>query len=249
MPLGADDGEIVAAELWAAGTTGIQERPDALLAGFTERDQAHRAAAALGGTVRTVSTADILDGQRGLVPTVEAGPFCVHPPEQRPPDGLLGISVDPGHAFGTGSHPSTRLALELLADAVTAGARVADIGCGSGILAIGAARLGARVEAVDHDPAAVTATRANVAANRVIDRVRVSPGSVDAITGPVDIAVINMTIDIHERLAGPVLALRPSTVIVTGILGDQVDRTLACYRGRETQRRAEGEWVGLRLDL
>jgi ribosomal protein L11 methyltransferase len=84
------------------------------------------------------------------------------------PAGRVEIVLDPGQAFGTGDHPTTRLCLRLLEECGCKGARVADIGCGSGILAIAAAKLGAAsVDAVDSDAVAVTATRENAARNSV----------------------------------------------------------------------------------
>ncbi|MGB9751330.1 MAG: 50S ribosomal protein L11 methyltransferase [Roseiflexus castenholzii] len=93
------------------------------------------------------------------------------------PDDLV-VRLDPGMAFGTGLHPTTQLCLIALEQYVTPGMCVLDLGCGSGILAIAAARLGAaRVLALDTDPIAVEATRANAALNNVADRIVVAEGS------------------------------------------------------------------------
>jgi ribosomal protein L11 methyltransferase len=112
-----------------------------------------------------------------------AGRIEVRPPWEAPPASadLVSIVINPGMAFGTGLHETTAACLELLVSEVRAGMRVADIGCGSGILAIAAARLGAReVIATDVDPLAVDATNENIGANGVEDRVRVElePGEV-----------------------------------------------------------------------
>ena len=86
--------------------------------------------------------------------------------------GAIDLVVDPGQAFGTGSHPTTRLSLELLLELEPRGS-LADLGCGSGVLAIAAAKLGfGPVTAIDHEPAALEATRDNAAANGVVlDRI------------------------------------------------------------------------------
>jgi ribosomal protein L11 methyltransferase len=95
---------------------------------------------------------------------------------QPSPDDLV-LRLDPGMAFGTGLHPTTQLCVGFVEQHVRPNMRVLDLGCGSGILAIAAARLGASVLALDTDPIAVTATRENVARNEVGERVTVAEGS------------------------------------------------------------------------
>jgi ribosomal protein L11 methyltransferase len=105
------------------------------------------------------------------------GPLWVGPPWEEPPPDALVVVVDPGRAFGTGAHATTRLCLGLLVDLCTelGGSGVLDVGCGSGVLAIAAARLGyAPVCALDVEPEAVEATRRNVAANGVEVEVRLA---------------------------------------------------------------------------
>ena len=98
--------------------------------------------------------------------TVQIGQLWVGPPWEQPPVDADAIVVDPGRAFGTGGHATTRLCLQLLAE-VERGSLL-DVGCGSGVLAIGAVRLGYEpVTAIDHDPAAVEATLRNAAVNGV----------------------------------------------------------------------------------
>ena len=99
----------------------------------------------------------------------------VRPPWKDPRPGAIDLVIDPAQAFGTGAHPTTRLSLELLLGVEPRGA-LTDLGCGSGVLAIAAAKLGfAPVTAVDNDPAAVEATRANARANGVELRSRRAP--------------------------------------------------------------------------
>ncbi|MGH3995723.1 MAG: 50S ribosomal protein L11 methyltransferase, partial [Pseudonocardiaceae bacterium] len=100
-------------------------------------------------------------------PALVGGRVFVRPPWTEPRPGTLDLAIDPGQAFGTGAHPTTRLSLELLLDLEPDGS-FADLGCGSGVLAIAAARLGfAPVAAVDTELVALEATRANAAANGV----------------------------------------------------------------------------------
>jgi ribosomal protein L11 methyltransferase len=99
-------------------------------------------------------------------PTVVGG-LWLGPPWEQPPDPSCAVVIDPGRAFGTGSHPTTRLCVQLLASTSIRGSLL-DVGCGSGVLAIAAVRLGfANVVAVDVDPVAVETTCANAAANGV----------------------------------------------------------------------------------
>jgi ribosomal protein L11 methyltransferase len=146
-----------------------------------------------------------------------------------PDPGALNIRLDPGLAFGTGSHPTTRLVLGWLERAVRAGDRVLDYGCGSGILALAAARLGAReVAATDLDPLALEATASNARANGVAVGVT-APESIPA--GTFDIVVANI-------LANPLIALEPvlaararagGRLALSGILAAQADEVIAAY--------------------
>jgi ribosomal protein L11 methyltransferase len=146
------------------------------------------------------------------------------------------LEIDPGMAFGTGQHPTTAMCLRTLEDLVRPGMRALDLGCGSGILAIAAAKLGAsRVLALDVDPNAVRAARENAAANGVL-HVEVREGTLvgDARSGPgeaFDIIVANISGLTLERLA-PALAgslSRGGSLITSGFLEDAVDGLCATY--------------------
>jgi ribosomal protein L11 methyltransferase len=130
---------------------------------------------------------------------VVVGRFWVGPPWESPPPGLEPIVVDPGRAFGTGAHPTTRLSLELL-QGIAPGSLL-DIGCGSGVLSIGAAKLGfAPVTGIDLDDAAIEATNANARVNGVDVAAQVADGLADDLP-PADVAVANVALDVVERLA------------------------------------------------
>jgi len=130
------------------------------------------------------------DGWRAFHRPVRAGGLWIGPPWEPVPAGERAVVIDPGRAFGTGAHPTTRLCLELLAE-LPPGSLV-DVGCGSGVLAIAAARLGFDpVVAIDDDPVAVAATEANARVNAVAVAARV----LDALREPVpaaDVAVANV---------------------------------------------------------
>ncbi len=154
-------------------------------------------------------------------------PSWHEPPEPE----AVNVLLDPGIAFGTGTHPTTRLCLEWLDGHVTPGMRVIDYGCGSGILAVAAARLGAaQVWAVDTDPQAVAATRDNATRNGVGDRIEATlPEAV--FNGCADLLVANI-------LANPLIALAPKlsglvcpggVVALSGILPEQADAVANAY--------------------
>ena len=146
-----------------------------------------------------------------------------------PPTAEQVIRLDPGLAFGTGTHPTTRMCLRWIAEHPMAGQRVLDYGCGSGILAIGAALHGARaVDAVDIDPAAVQATQANAVANGV----PLNSGLPDAASGPYDTVLANI-------LATPLKVLAPllcahvaagGSLVLAGILERQTEELQQAYR-------------------
>lgn len=142
------------------------------------------------------------------------------------------LELDPGLAFGTGTHPTTALCLEWLDAARLCGASVLDYGCGSGILALAALKLGARhATAVDNDPQALLATRENAVRNGLADRITVLPPA-DLSETPCDIVLANI-------LAGPLIELAPriaaqvvagGAVVLAGLLDEQEEAVAAAYR-------------------
>jgi len=139
--------------------------------------------------------------------------------------GDIVIEIDPGMAFGTGQHPTTAMCLRALEDCVRPGADVLDLGCGSGILAIAAAKIGAtKVRALDLDPNAVRAARENAVANGVANVVGVREGTLDVAGGPFDVIVANISGLTLERLAADLArSLGPGgSLITSGFLDDAV---------------------------
>lgn len=152
--------------------------------------------------------------------------------EQPPTDPeCVCVSLDPGLAFGTGTHPSTALCLTWLDSRLPPGAEVIDYGCGSGVLAIAAARLGARdAQAFDIDPQALVATRDNAAANHVENVVRVLEDAA-TLRAPVDVVLANILagtlVELAPRLCG---LLRPGgQLVLAGILKQQVHEVRAGF--------------------
>lgn len=139
------------------------------------------------------------DNWRAFHRPVEIGRLWVGPPWEEAPQGLLPVVIDPGRAFGTGAHPTTRLCLELLQELEPAS--LLDLGCGSGVLAIAAARLGfAPITALDNDPEAIEATLANAEANGVSFDVGLADALTDSLP-PAKLVVCNISLQALEELA------------------------------------------------
>jgi ribosomal protein L11 methyltransferase len=156
----------------------------------------------------------------------------VVPSHMEPPEpGAVNLRLDPGLAFGTGTHPTTALCLEWLAENPPRGFEVIDYGCGSGILAVAALKLGAaRVHGVDNDPQALEASRTNARANDVAGGLRLSgPDEPDPPAADLVLANIlaNVLIELQPRLSR---ATRPGgQIVLSGILNDQAGSVMAAF--------------------
>jgi ribosomal protein L11 methyltransferase len=150
----------------------------------------------------------------------------IGPTWDEPPPGRVAVRIDPGLAFGTGSHPTTRLVLNFLEKDIKGGERVLDYGCGSGILAIAAAKLGAaRVDCVDTDPQAVETAIANAHANGV----HVNAALADALPAAhYDLVVSNILAQPLIVLA-PLFAGRGARIALSGILEEQAGELIRAY--------------------
>ncbi len=161
------------------------------------------------------------------------------------------IRLDPGLAFGTGLHPTTRLALQLLEDALTPKMDVLDVGTGSGILAIAAALLGAKhVVATDIDPQAIAAARKNIQENRVENRVEVREGSLPR-NETFDLVVVNILPHVILNLLDRGLwntVREGGHIILSGIIEDRetdILLSVSARGGHIIKRVREGDWIGL----
>lgn len=173
------------------------------------------------------------DGWRAFHEPVEVGGLWIGPPWDAPPDPARAIVIDPGRAFGTGGHPTTRLSVELLAASAVRGSLL-DVGCGSGVLAIAGARLGfAPVRAVDIDPVAVETTLANARVNGVALDAYVADGTRDDV-GRADVVTANVLLRPVEKLLE---RLDAGAVITSGYLSGERPRA----SGWEHVDRREGD--------
>jgi ribosomal protein L11 methyltransferase len=189
--------------------------------------------------------------KRFYFPVLVAGRLYVRPPweEAAQRGGVTEVVIDPGGAFGTGTHPTTRTCLELLLE-VPAGGRFCDLGCGSGVLAIAAAKLGFEpVLGVDADRAALDETRRNARANGV--DVEVAHMDLRREQAPVaDAAAANLTAPLCEAVALSWAGRgeRPGAAIMSGFLREQADAVAAALAQAgltERRRVVSGDWAAV----
>jgi ribosomal protein L11 methyltransferase len=183
------------------------DRVDALeLAAYADGSRIAAARAMLGAGAVELVEAGWEDAWKRFHKPVRIGPLWIGPPWETPDADSLAVVIDPGRAFGTGAHPTTRLCVELLLELPRSS--LVDIGCGSGVLAVAAARLGfSPVHALDADPLALEATRMNAAANGV----RLEASLLDAEADPLpraEAAVANIALEQVERIARRVASSR-----------------------------------------
>ena len=205
------------------------------LVAYTDAAGATRLWRAFGEVSSTDVPDDWAERWRRFHRSSRIGPLWLGPPWETPPAEATAVVIDPGQAFGTGAHETTRLCLAFLLG-LERGALL-DVGCGSGVLAIAATRLGfAPVHALDHDPPAVEATRRNAAVNGVSVDVRLDD-AIDARLPLTDVVVANLSRAAVESLAD---RLRAPTLVTSGYLARERP-ALGPYRSVE--RRTEGGWA------
>ena len=257
-----EDAEVVLAELLELAPNGVEEADAGELVEFAvygvpgELPELPALRAVAGDALCEVVTErlpdDWFDGwKRFHTPVLIGDRLRVRPPwEETVASGQrMDIVIDPGQAFGTGGHDSTRACLELMLGLPPAGS-FADIGCGSGVLAIAAAKLGwAPVLGLDHEPAAVRAARANSRANRVdvevrrFDLRREPPPPAGTIVANL---LRPLLLDLAAGISEP-----PRHLVAGGLLREQADEVAGAFgrRGlRERVRRETGEWATIALE-
>jgi ribosomal protein L11 methyltransferase len=222
--------------------------------------------AAAGGSLVDVTTTSVPDDWADRWtdfhrPIEVGGRIGVRPSWWDATDGLLDVVVDPGQAFGTGGHPTTRLCLELLVAMEGAGEAsgpLADWGTGSGVLAIAAAKLGwGPIQGCDREPASLEAAAANAEANGV--ELALAPVDVREDAPPVAPTVVaNLTAGLLEAAAERLLEsgaagkpdIRPQTLVCSGMLAEELGRVAEAFSPLglgEAERRAEADWAALLL--
>jgi ribosomal protein L11 methyltransferase len=264
-----EDADVVLAELLELAPGGVEETdlPDgvieyAVYGAPGELPDLPDVQAAAGGALVEVVTTEVADDwadrwRQFHRPIEIADKLFVRPPWEPARDDLMDLVIDPGQAFGTGAHHTTRLCLELLASEAipdtpgTAG--VMDLGCGSGVLAIAAAKLGwGPVAGVDHELESVRATAENAEANGVtvaverFDLIRGGP----APTAPLVLANLLRPLLLCVARAGFQDGAAPQTLIASGLLTHEADEIASAFARHgltEMGRRQSAEWCALLL--
>ncbi|MGH2980447.1 MAG: 50S ribosomal protein L11 methyltransferase [Solirubrobacterales bacterium] len=260
-----EDAELVLAELSSLAPNGFEEEQGrdyvefAIYGGEGELPDLGRIGATAGDGTVEVSATEVPDDwadrwQDFHQPLLIGDRVWVRPSWAEPSDGAIDVVIEPGRAFGTGAHLTTRLCVELLVELAGAGAAkgpLTDLGTGSGVLAIVAAKLGwAPVTGFDHEPASLAAAEANGSANGVqlvLDRVNLR----QELPGLAPVVVANLT---SPLLRGIAAALEgrglPRHLICSGLLqaeADEVGGRFADAGLVERERRHEGDWAAISL--
>ena len=257
--------EVASAVLWAAGAAGVEEQEVegtvVLIGGFPDGVAAERAVARAVELGLDAAAGPILDDgldawRRWAVPE-RAGRFWITPPWVEAPalgPGEETLWIDPGPTFGSGSHPTTRMVLAVLEDLVVPGTTVLDAGCGSGVLAIGAARCGAvDMVATDIDPASPETVAANAARNGVSGHVHPTTEPIASLAARSERWAV-----VAANLLAPVVAdLGPDLVaciadggalVVSGLLADRWEASLPALVPLGVERVVEEQgWVAIVL--
>jgi ribosomal protein L11 methyltransferase len=259
------DAELVLAELLELAPSGVEEVDvDAQTVEYAvygspgELPELPDLQAAAGDALVEVSTTTVADDwserwREFHKPLVLGDRLSVRPPWEPPQDTALDLVIDPGRAFGTGAHATTRLCLELLLelDAPVPGA--IDLGCGSGVLAIAAVKLGwGKVLALDYDQLAVDATLENAAVNGVLDLVEVR--RFNLLREPVPAAPLvlaNLLRPLLLAWSAAIAGTAYGRIVASGLLIDEADSVSRSFKEhgyRERTRLTGGEWAALLLE-
>lgn len=201
--------------------------------------------------VREVEQRDWLEEWKKGWQPVEVGRFVIAPPWSTIDDthDRCVIRIEPGMAFGTGTHETTRLCLAAMQSYFEGGSFL-DVGTGTGILAIAAAACapGVHVEACDTDAEAIEIARENAVANGVADRINFHAGSIDEQTSSADFICANLTADVIAKLLPTLVALSCGRLVLSGILESQIEdiiERLGQLAVTDVEIMRDGEWVAI----
>jgi ribosomal protein L11 methyltransferase len=254
-----EQADLVLAELTVLAPNGVEEERGpgyveyAIYGGEGELPELGDLDAAVDGGRIAVSSTEIPDDWADRwrdfhKPLLVADRLWLRPSWEPSRDGAIDVVVDPGQAFGTGAHPTTRLCLEFLCELEPVGELV-DLGTGSAVLAIAAAKLGwCPIRGYDHEQGAIEAAAANAAANGVLlhlERMNLR----ERLPELAPTVVANMTSPILAAVAAQITE-PPRTLVCSGLLPHELDATAGAFAVadlREAERRTEGDWAALLL--
>jgi ribosomal protein L11 methyltransferase len=267
--------EVVSAALFALGSLGIQEdhppgqappprqpwdtgplpEPSAqvLLRGWwAETVDCQDAVASLarqhGGAPswRTVSEDDwSSDWRQHFTRQVFSETLAISPPWEAQPGDVV---IEPGMAFGSGDHPTTRACLAGVARLADPGSRCLDVGCGSGVLSLAAVRLGMSATGIDTDAEAVVVARENATRNGLSARFDTTP--IQSLTGTYELVVANIFAEVLVKLAPALIARCGRSMVLAGILADRASMVEVAFSSlRLISRVQDGEWVSLEFSV
>jgi len=181
------------------------------------------------------------DWKRNFQPVVISERLTVAAPWHDVPNALM---IEPGNAFGTGEHPTTRACLRAVDRFARPGETLLDVGCGSGILALAGAKLGMRARGVDIDPDAVASALDAARENRLDVAFDTTP--IDGVTGTYDLVVANLFAEVLVALAPELLRVSSGPIALAGILADRADRVREAFAARLVlDDTTEEGWVSL----
>lgn len=259
----------ISARLFALGSTGLQESwlpgeappppqpwdphdpppPDPLvLSAWFEGPDRAAVEAAVGGCGAQLAWIDVPEvdweaqSREGFAPIEIADQLVIAPPWDAPEGALI---IEPGQGFGTGSHPTTRQALHALVQLAPGAASVLDVGTGSGVLALAAARLGLTAEGIDVDPAAIRDAEHQARLNGL--SVSLSTTPLSALDQPVDLVLANLHAELLVTMAPDLIRCTGRWLVLAGILEDREPQVREIYDPelRLQQRSADGAWISL----
>jgi len=235
-------GEEALGDIWSLSPAAVLEGDGCFDVGFASREEAERAAAHLPWPCELVEVDERagLDAWRAHAHPVRVGDVVLVP------SWLTVVTLDPGDAFGSGSHPSTRQCVAALEALVRPGASVLDVGCGSGVLSVVAAQLGAaRVVAIDVAPEAVRTTEENAARNGVTVEAR--HAVIDDVAGEFDVVVANIGALTLTEMAPSLRKRTGQHLVLAGLLVEQVPEVVAAIGLEVASVEDEDGWACVTL--
>lgn len=185
--------------------------------------------------------------QEGIEP-IQVGKFYIHPTWDEPSNSSVNIKIDPALAFGTGHHPTTASCLKAISNHVSEGMEIVDVGCGSGILAIAAQKLGAVVDLCDTDIISVDNAKENFELNESTYR-EIWEGSITQTDKKYDLVIANIVADVLIFIANDLKKATKSKLILSGILDKYEEKVQKKFSDMKcVERISDGEWISLVME-